>query len=146
MKRRACGQWAGLALALALFPLSSLAQPAPPTLRELPVPASAAATAASTAESPASAPKRRCVAGCEGEITRIRHSEDRFNAIEEHLNNRGQVVKLVIRPKSGAPAYEVLVGADRTRSTDAAHRSGYVADPQGPNRREGQAVWPVARF
>ncbi|RVT82894.1 hypothetical protein [Inhella crocodyli] len=146
MKRRACGQWAGLAAALALSPLPSLAQPAPPTLSELPAPAAVAASAPEAPAQPASAPKRRCVAGCEGEVTRIRHSEDRFNAIEEHLNNREQVVKVVIRPKSGAPAYEILVGAGRTRSTDAAHRSGYVADPQGPNRREGQAVWPVARF
>ena len=142
MKRRACGQWAGLAAALALTPLPTLAQPAPPTLRDLPAPVAAAAPAAA----PASAPQRRCVAGCDGEVTRIRHSEDAFNAVEEHLNNRGDVVKLVVRPKSGAPAYEILVGAGRSRSTDAAYRSGYLADPQSPNRREGQAVWPLVRF
>jgi hypothetical protein len=141
MKRRACGQWAALAIALALSPLPSLAQPAPPTLSDLPAPVAAPAPAPS-----ASAPQRRCVAGCDGANTRIRHSEDAFNAVEEHLNNRGDVVKVIVRPKSGAPAYEVLVGAGRSRGTDAAYRSGYLAEPQGPNRREGQAVWPLVRF
>jgi hypothetical protein len=86
------------------------------------------------------------VAGCQGEITRIRHSEDGFNAVEEHLNNRGDVVKVLVRPKSGAPAYEILVGSDRTSQTEAANGSGYLADRQPAQRRQGQAVWPVARF
>jgi hypothetical protein len=145
MTRRPAGPAARCAAALALTLLTTplaQAQPAPPDLRQLPAPAAVPPPDAASAPP---APKRRCVAGCDGEVTRLRVTEDALNLVEETLNNRGDVVKVVVKPKSGAPAYEILVGPDRQRATDAAHRSGYVAEPQGV-RREGQAVWPLVRF
>jgi hypothetical protein len=143
MTRRLAGPAARSAAALALTPLLALAQPAPPDVRQLPAPVPASAPDSHPAPA---APQRRCVAGCAGEVTRLRVTEGPLNVVEETLNNRGEVVKVVVKPKSGAPAYEILVGPDRQRATDAAHRSGYVAEPQGGARREGQAVWPLVRF
>jgi hypothetical protein len=137
MNCRAHGPMASLALIGALLPFSLLAQPAPPDLSQLPptVPLVQAAESAS-------APQRRCVAGCEGKSVRVVWSEDAFNRIEEHRNERGELVKLFVHPKSGAARYEVLVGSDRSRQ---------ILKPEGGSnpeglRRSGQAVWSIKDF
>ncbi len=140
MIRRAHGPMASLALIGALLPFSLLAQPAPPDLSQLPPTVAAAEPASSAA--PASAPQRRCVAGCEGQSARVVWSEDAFNRIEEHRNERGELVKLFVHPKTGAPRYEVLVGSERSRQ---------ILKPEGGSnpeglRRSGQAVWSIKDF
>ncbi len=126
-----------LALIGALLPLPLLAQPAPPDLSQLPPPVAVAAP-----PEPASAPQRRCVAGCDGKSARVVWVEDALNRFEEHRNERGELVKLFVHPKSGAPRYEVLVGTERSRQ---------VLKPEGGNnpdglRREGQVVWTIKAF
>jgi hypothetical protein len=126
-----------LALIGALLPLSATAQAAPPDLSQLP-PSVAAAVPAE----PASTPRRRCVAGCDGQSARVVWREDAFNRIEEHRNEQGEVVKLFVHPKSGAPRYEVLMGSARSRQ---------ILKPEGGSnpdglRREGQAVWTIKAF
>jgi hypothetical protein len=117
-----------LALLLTSLPLLSLAQPAPPDLSQLP------ATVAAAPAQAASAPRRRCVAGCDQASARISVTEDAANRFEEHRNERGELVKLFVIPKNGAPRYEVLVGGQRSRELLMRTR---------PN---GQAVWRVVEF
>ena len=125
-----------VALGLAALPLLAMAQPAPPDLTQLPAPAASAPAASEP-------PKRRCVAGCDGKSARISWSEDAQNRFEEHRNERGELVKLFVHPKSGAPKYEVLVGADRNRESP----SRLIAvNPDNSRPREGQAVWRVKEF
>ena len=137
MNRRAHGPMACLALIGALLPLPLLAQPAPPDLSQLPP-----AVAVAAPPEPASAPQRRCVAGCDGKSARVVWVEDALNRFEEHRNERGELVKLFVHPKSGAPRYEVLLGTERSRQ---------VLKPEGGNnpdglRREGQVVWTIKAF
>jgi|GEM_PF-6413217 len=127
------------ALCLAALPLLANAQPAPPDLRQLPP-----TVAASAPEPAASAPlKRRCVAGCDGVATRISWSEDAHNRFEEHRNERGDIVKLFVHPKSGAPKYEVLVGEGRNRESPSRL---LAVNPDNSRPRDGQAVWRVKEF
>lgn len=127
-------------LLLASLSSLALAQPAPPDLAQLP--SGAAASAAPAASAP-EAPKRRCVAGCDGKSARISWSEDGQNRFEEHRNERGELVKLFVHPKSGAPTYEVRVGAERNRESP----SRLIAvNPDTSRPRDGQAVWRVKEF
>lgn len=128
-----------LALLLASFPLVSPAQPAPPDLRQLPP---VAASAAVPAE-PASAPRRRCVAGCDKVSVRVTVSEDGANRFEEHRNERGELVKLFVIPKNGAPRYEVLVGSQRSRELIMRTNPNGEINAQ---QRDGQAVWRILDF
>lgn len=137
-----------VALGALLSPLLALAQPAPPDLSKLPpVSPEVAATVAAAASAPdgaASAPRRRCVAGCPGEAsTRIVTTEDAHNRFEEHRNERGELVRLFVIPKNGAPRYEVLVGADRSKSPLSRRAIGQEPNAQ---QRDGQAVWKVLDF
>jgi hypothetical protein len=127
-----------LALLLASLPLLSLAQPAPPDLRQLPPVA-----AASAPVDAASAPRRRCVAGCDKVSARITVSEDSANRFEEHRNDRGELVKLFVIPKNGAPRYEVLVGSQRSRELIMRTNPNGEINAQ---QRDGQAVWRVLEF
>lgn len=129
------------ALLLASLPTLLLAQPAPPDLRQLPPPAPAA-SAAAPAE-PASAPRRRCVAGCDKSSARVTTTEDALNRFEEHRNERGELVRLFVIPKNGAPRYEVLVGSQRSRELQM--RTNPNADINA-QQREGQAVWRILDF
>ena len=94
------------ALLLAAQPLCALwaadSAPPPPTLSEAP-PLAQPAPAASTP--PAEAPQRRRVAG--SDETRVRVSEDALVRIEEHLDARGQVLRIVVHPKNGSRPYEM---------------------------------------
>lgn len=130
-------------LLLASLSSLALAQPAPPDLAQLPGSAAAASAPASAAASAPEAPKRRCVAGCDGKSARVSWSEDGHNRFEEHRNERGELVKLFVHPKSGAPRYEVLVGAERNRESP----SRLIAvNPDNSRPRDGQAVWRVKEF
>ncbi len=125
---------------LVSLPALALAQPAPPDLRELPPAPQAASAPASAASEPL---KRRCVAGCDGRSARVGWSEDALNRFEEHRNERGELVKLFVHPKNGAPKYEVLIGEGRTRESP----SRLIAvNPDNNRPREGQAVWRVKEF
>lgn len=132
-------------LAVLAFPAALLAQtPAPPDLSRLPAPVAASAPEAA-AEATAEAPKRRCVAGCEGETSaRVSWTEDNFNRFEEHRNARGELVKLFVHPKNGAPRYEILVGNQRSRTSG---QKRDVINPEGNTApRDGQAVWRIKEF
>jgi hypothetical protein len=62
--------------------------------------------------------------------------EDRSARIEE-LRVRGQLQKVTVSPKGGAPGYEVLLG-------DGAH---VIGDDPGTSRGSaGKRVWNVLRF
>lgn len=113
----------------------------PPTLG--PQAASVAPAPAPAAEA-ASAPKRRCVAGCDGASARVRWSEDALNRFEEHRDNRDQLVRFFVHPKSGAPRYEVLVGSGRSRQSFS--RNGAPNPDPESQRKDGQPVWEVLKF
>ncbi|MFN4117117.1 MAG: hypothetical protein ACK4F7_11540, partial [Inhella sp.] len=85
----------------------------------------------------------RCVAGCDGKSARISWSEDGQNRFEEHRNQRGELVKLFVHPKSGAPTYELLVGADRHRESPSRL---LAVNPDNSRPRDGQAVWRLKEF
>lgn len=125
-------------LCLSALPLLAAAQVAPPDLSQLPPTAAASAPA-----EVASAPKRRCVAGCDGQSARVRWSEDAQNRFEEHRDARGELVKLYVHPKNGLPRYEVLVGAGRKREDDFSPSNAANARAV---QRDGQAVWELLKF
>lgn len=128
------------ALLLVALPLLATAQPAPPDLSQLPPPAAAA----SAVDSAASAPlKRRCVAGCDGVSARVSWSEDALNRFEEHRNPQGELVKLFVHPKTGAPKYEVLIGEGRNRESPS---KLLAVNPDNSRPRDGQAVWRLKEF
>jgi hypothetical protein len=137
MNRLINGPMASLALICALLPQPLLAQPAPPDLSQLPLPVAVPAPPV-----PASAPQRRCVAGCDGKSARVVWSEDAFNRFEEHRNERGELVKYFVHPKSGAPRYEVLLGVDRGRQPLGDFGGSNVTE----QRRDGQSVWTIKSF
>lgn len=90
------------ALLLATLPALAVEAPPPPVLTEaVPAAAQPASAAASAAE-----PRRRRVAGPE-DSTHIRVSEDQLVRVEEHLNKRNQVVKVIVYPKDGSRPYEM---------------------------------------
>jgi len=62
--------------------------------------------------------------------------EDRSARIDE-LRVRGQLQKVTVSPKGGAPGYEVLTG-------DAAHSGG--EGPGTPRGATGKSVWNLLRF
>jgi hypothetical protein len=68
----------------------------------------------------------------------IKHTviEDRSARIDE-LRVRGQLQKVTVSPKGGAPGYEVLLG-------DSAHSGG--EGPGTPRGATGKSVWNVLRF
>lgn len=127
-----------LSICLAALPLVATAQPAPPDLSQLP-----AATASAPAAAASEAPKRRCVAGCDGRSARVSWSEDGQNRFEEHRNERGELVKLFVHPKSGTPKYEVLIGEGRSRESPS---KLIAVNPDNSRPRDGQAVWRLKEF
>jgi hypothetical protein len=62
--------------------------------------------------------------------------EDRSARIDE-LRVRGELQKVTVSPKGGAPGYEVLTG-------DSAHSGG--EGPGTPRGATGKRVWNVLRF
>jgi hypothetical protein len=129
--------------ALAALAPTAPAQPAPPELLQLPaVEASAPAQAASQA------PKRRCVAGCDGQSARVSWSEDGMNRFEAHRDAAGKLVRLYVHPKSGAPRYELKLAEGR--ATQAQTLQGFagadVVSSQAPQPMSKQAVWEVVKF
>ncbi|MBB5204232.1 hypothetical protein HNQ51_001546 [Inhella inkyongensis] len=82
--------------------------PPPPRLPELAASAAVPAVAPDAASSSAAfAPelKRRRLAPSDS--AKVRISEDDLVRVEEHLNIRGQVVRIVVYPKDGSRPYEM---------------------------------------
>lgn len=126
----------------ALSSAQAVAQPLPPELGQ-PTERAAAVAASAASAAASAAPRRRCVAGCDGQSARVSWSEDRQNRFEEHRNEQGELVKLFVHPKSGAPRYEVLIGEGRSRESP----SRLIAvNPDNNRPRDGQAVWRVKDF
>lgn len=135
-----------LPLWLALAAFSAHAQPAalpPPVLSESTSTVAPPAPAA-PASAPETAPRTRCVAGCDGASARVTWSEDALNRFEEHRDNRNQLVRLFVHPKTGAPRYEVLVGSSRSRQSFS--RNGAPNPDPESQRKDGQPVWEVLKF
>jgi len=63
--------------------------------------------------------------------------DDRRARIEE-LRVRGQLQKVTVAPKGGAPGYEVLVGGEGEHATGT--------DPGTSRGSTGKRVWNVLRF
>ncbi len=136
-----------LHLWLALAAFSAHAQPAalpPPVLSEITATVAPPAAAAPSASAAEKAPRTRCVAGCDGASARVTWSEDALNRFEEHRDNRNQLVRLFVHPKTGAPRYEVLVGNNRSRQSFS--RNGAPNPDPESQRKDGQPVWEVLKF
>jgi hypothetical protein len=101
-------------------------------------PASAPASAAA-----ASAPSTTATAIEEIEVGRAGEPNVKRTVIDdsrariEELRVRGQLQKVTVAPKGGAPGYEILLG-------DGAHPIG--DDPGTSRGSQGKRVWNVLRF
>jgi hypothetical protein len=97
-----------------------------------PLPPSAAASSALPLDVEDPAPKKGVSEPA------IKHTviEDRSARIDE-LRVRGQLQKVTVSPKGGAPGYEVLLG-------DGAHAIG--DDPGTSRGSAGKRVWNILRF
>ena len=126
MKTRAVVAFAGCAIGLAA-PAANAADAA-----------SAPARAASaTATPPASSTIEEIEIGRAGEPNVRRTVIDDGRARIEELRVRGQLQKVTVAPKGGAPGYEILLG-------DGAHP---MPDDPGTSRGSaGKRVWNVLRF
>ncbi|MBN8505408.1 MAG: hypothetical protein J0L58_13130 [Burkholderiales bacterium] len=129
-------------LLLAALPLSVLAQPAPPDLRDLPPVLAASAPALAEAE----APKRRCVAGCDGQSARVTWNEDGLNRFEEHRDEQGKLLRYFVHPKNGMPKYEVLLGTHRETQPGSVSARSRVVPSTGAQTQSNQAVWELKKF
>jgi len=94
------------ALLLAVQPrlLAAETPPRPPDLSQaagLP----AAQPSAAASQPAAAAPQRRRLT--QPDDGRVRVREDELTRTEEHLDARGRVLRIVVHPKNGAPAYEM---------------------------------------
>jgi len=126
MKTRAVVAFAGCAIGLAA-PAANAADAA-----------SAPARAASaTATPPTSSTIEEIEIGRAGEPNVRRTVIDDGRARIEELRVRGQLQKVTVAPKGGAPGYEILLG-------DGAHP---MPDDPGTSRGSaGKRVWNVLRF
>jgi hypothetical protein len=107
-----------------------------------------AAEPSAPAPAASEAPKRRCVAGCDGQSARVSWSEDAGNRFEAHRDGEGKLVRLYVHPKSGAPRYELKVAEGR--AAQAQTLQGFagadVVSSQAPQPMSKQAVWEVLKF
>lgn len=131
-------------LLAASLPLLATAQPAPPDLREAP----AVPAAAAPAEAASAAPRRRCVAGCDGQSARVSWSEDASNRFEAHRDAEGKLVRLYVHPKNGAPRYEIKLAEGRATQSDILQgfAGSDVVPSQAPLPMSKQAVWELLKF
>jgi len=58
----------------------------------------------------------------------------------EELRVRGQLQKVTVLPKDGAPGYEIIVGGD------GSHEQAFSAGQAGSRGASGKRVWNVFRF
>ena len=111
--------------------------------------AAPAANAADAAAAPASAaaatpPSASGTTIEEIEVGRAGEPNVRYTVIDdgrariEELRVRGQLQKVTVAPKGGAPGYEILLGGD------GEHAVG--ADPGTTRGTTGKRVWNVLRF
>jgi hypothetical protein len=112
-------------------PFASAADAPPPAALPPAQPPAAAASSALPLED--AAPARSRVPEPAIQRTVI---EDRSARIDE-LRVRGQLQKVTVSPKGGAPGYEVLTG-------DSAHSGG--EGPGTPRGATGKSVWNFLRF
>ena len=104
-------------------------------------PRSAAATPSAATPASASAPASTTIeeieVGRAGEPNVKRTVIDDSRARIEELRVRGQLQKVTVAPKGGAPGYEILLG-------DGAHPIG--DDPGTSRSSAGKRVWNVLKF
>ena len=107
------------------------------------VPAANAADAApaparAASASPSSSTIEEVELGRAGEPNVRRTVIDDSRARIEELRVRGQLQKVTVAPKGGAPGYEVLVGGEGEHATGV--------DPGTSRGSTGKRVWNVLRF
>ena len=110
-----------------------LAVPAANAADAAPVPARAA-----SASPPSATTIEEIEVGRAGEPNVKRTVIDDGRARIEELRVRGQLQKVTVAPKGGAPGYEILLGGD------GEHAVG--ADPGTTRGTTGKRVWNVLRF
>jgi len=108
------------------------ADPAPPTP---PLSAEAKAKADSDAISAAGRADDKSAGEPVVKLTVIDDSRARI----EELRVRGQLQKVTVLPKGGAPGYEIIVD-------DGAHDPGFSAGQAGSHGASGKRVWNVLQF